>query len=265
MNYSQSQPLKINVYENSTKPASISLDVLQNAAIADQQYIEKIKDQPDIESINRIKSNTSKEDYLTKQSVDMNYKQFLDFVQNKFVDMSFEEITKYLTQISESKDELNVVRIQSKETVLKDMPDVEHHPTLPNEKSSPVVPSSNLTKATAIYRASMVQTIDNKTKHVQIIPKFEQPPIAPNHNESHSQTASKLNIPRSPVACPISSCVHKLVFVSEFIKHIKINHVKVPFGSLIPGCFKNFFLDANINSFGENRCHLLYLVSNKIK
>lgn len=74
-----------------------------------------------------------------------------------------------------------------------------------------------------------------------------------------------INIPRNPINCPISSCSNSSVFVSDFTKHIKMNHVRVPIEVLNPQCGSNIFIDTSLDEVKHNRCRMLYLVTDKIR
>ncbi|KNC23865.1 hypothetical protein FF38_05616 [Lucilia cuprina] len=75
--------------------------------------------------------------------------------------------------------------------------------------------------------------------------------------------ACELNIPRQPIQCPESNC-HKIIFVSDFNKHLVVDHNHLPMERIIPYQCKNFFLDARLAHCGTSKCHLLYLMQNKI-
>ncbi|XP_037818913.1 uncharacterized protein LOC119608529 [Lucilia sericata] len=75
--------------------------------------------------------------------------------------------------------------------------------------------------------------------------------------------ACVLNIPRQPIQCPESNCL-KMIFVSDFNKHLVVDHNHLPMERIIPYQCKNFFLDARLAHCGTSKCHLLYLMQNKI-
>ena len=72
-----------------------------------------------------------------------------------------------------------------------------------------------------------------------------------------------LNIPRAPIQCPESSC-QRMIFVSDFNKHLVVDHSHLPMERIIPLQCKNFFLDPRLVHCGISKCHLLYLMRNKI-
>ncbi|CAD7080732.1 unnamed protein product [Hermetia illucens] len=102
-----------------------------------------------------------------------------------------------------------------------------------------------------------------------ILPQYKTLPATDNdiHTRKRSSEipkAANLNIPRSPIICPISSC-SKLVFVSEFSKHIKIDHERIPVECMAPSMHKNLFFDPKLGHYGFNKCHAMYLVIDRIK
>lgn len=76
--------------------------------------------------------------------------------------------------------------------------------------------------------------------------------------------ARQMNIPRDPIDCPMCSS-NSSVFLSDFIKHIKINHVRVPVEVLKPQFGSNVFIDPCLDDVNQNRCRMLYLVTDKIR
>ncbi|XP_065361025.1 uncharacterized protein LOC135954732 [Calliphora vicina] len=75
--------------------------------------------------------------------------------------------------------------------------------------------------------------------------------------------ACVLNIPRSPIQCPESTC-QRMIFVSNFNKHLVVDHSHLPMERITPYQCKNFFLDARLAHCGTSKCHLLYLMRDKI-
>lgn len=72
-----------------------------------------------------------------------------------------------------------------------------------------------------------------------------------------------LNIPRAPIQCPESTC-ERMIFVSDFNKHLVVDHSHLPMERIVPLQCKNFFLDPRLVHCGISKCHLLYLMRNKI-
>lgn len=82
--------------------------------------------------------------------------------------------------------------------------------------------------------------------------------------ENTAVNAPDLNIPRNPLDCPISACNNSTVFVSDFTGHIKMNHVRVPVEVLHPQTESNLFVDPTLDDVTQNRCRMMYLVTDKI-
>lgn len=74
--------------------------------------------------------------------------------------------------------------------------------------------------------------------------------------------ARSLNIPRDPFECPVCA---SSVFLSDFVKHVKQNHVRVPVEAMQPGRACNVFIDPVLDEVARNRCRLLYLVTGKLR
>ncbi|XP_067645871.1 uncharacterized protein [Eurosta solidaginis] len=75
--------------------------------------------------------------------------------------------------------------------------------------------------------------------------------------------ACQLTIPRPPIKCPESSC-ERMIFVSDFNKHLIVDHSMLPMERIAPRQCKNFFLDPKLAHCGISKCHLLYLIRDKI-
>uniref|UniRef100_A0A0A1XSD3 Mucin-16 n=1 Tax=Zeugodacus cucurbitae TaxID=28588 RepID=A0A0A1XSD3_ZEUCU len=75
--------------------------------------------------------------------------------------------------------------------------------------------------------------------------------------------ACHLTIPRPPIKCPESSC-QRMIFVSDFNKHLIVDHSMLPMERIAPRQCKNFFLDPKLAHCGTSKCHLLYLIRDKV-
>uniref|UniRef100_A0A1B0A803 DUF4729 domain-containing protein n=1 Tax=Glossina pallidipes TaxID=7398 RepID=A0A1B0A803_GLOPL len=75
--------------------------------------------------------------------------------------------------------------------------------------------------------------------------------------------ASLVNILRTPIRCPESTC-QRMTFVSDFNKHLVIDHNYLPMERITPFQVKSFFLDPRIARCGTTKSHLLYLLRDKI-
>lgn len=78
------------------------------------------------------------------------------------------------------------------------------------------------------------------------------------------RSSINFNIPRHPLLCPCSDCQHKLVMVSDFIRHLKIDHMRLTFKYIKPGNCIELYLKAKYEHFNFNKCHSVMLVMNKI-
>lgn len=78
------------------------------------------------------------------------------------------------------------------------------------------------------------------------------------------RSLTNFNIPRHPLYCPCTDCQHKLVMVSDFIKHLKIDHLRLTFKYIEPGNCIEIFLKAKYELLNINKCHSVLLVMNKI-
>ncbi|KAL9897835.1 uncharacterized protein ACN427_006220 [Glossina fuscipes fuscipes] len=75
--------------------------------------------------------------------------------------------------------------------------------------------------------------------------------------------ASLVNILRTPIRCPESSC-QRMTFVSDLNKHLVIDHNYLPMERITPFQAKSFFLDPRISRCGTTKSHILYLLRDKI-
>ncbi|XP_075168518.1 uncharacterized protein LOC142240700 [Haematobia irritans] len=117
-----------------------------------------------------------------------------------------------------------------------------------------------------------------RTLHTQSEPKSaeeQQPPrqFLPIDSKDRSPipcvgkplSAYTLNIPRDPIKCPSSRCQREVSF-SGFCKHLTVDHMNLACERISPYQCKNLILDARLaGEEGNNRCHMLYLLTNKIQ
>uniref|UniRef100_A0A1B0B6U2 DUF4729 domain-containing protein n=1 Tax=Glossina palpalis gambiensis TaxID=67801 RepID=A0A1B0B6U2_9MUSC len=75
--------------------------------------------------------------------------------------------------------------------------------------------------------------------------------------------ACAVNILRTPVQCPESTC-QRMIFISDFNKHFAIDHNHLPMERITQFQSKSFFLDPRLAHCGITKCHLLYLMRDKI-
>uniref|UniRef100_A0A1A9V3S6 DUF4729 domain-containing protein n=1 Tax=Glossina austeni TaxID=7395 RepID=A0A1A9V3S6_GLOAU len=76
-------------------------------------------------------------------------------------------------------------------------------------------------------------------------------------------SASAINLSRTPVQCPETNC-RRMIFVSDFIKHFAVDHNHLPIERITPLQSKSFFLDPRLAHCDITKCHLLYLMRDKI-
>lgn len=201
------------------------------------------------------------------KSSDIPPEQFVQFIMEKFQNMSLADIKSILSQIpiasaSQSED--------SEQTAIS----TNASPSVENEKEihREIPPENCLLQSMGACRAAIVPGMQSQDQpimqstiiepYVDIIPT-EKP--SPEPNPFEIAEAPELNIPREPIDCPISSCNNSTVFVSDFTKHIKTNHVRVPIEVLHPKCGSNLFIDPALDDVNQNRSRMLYLVTDKIR
>uniref|UniRef100_A0A1B0AI70 DUF4729 domain-containing protein n=1 Tax=Glossina pallidipes TaxID=7398 RepID=A0A1B0AI70_GLOPL len=76
-------------------------------------------------------------------------------------------------------------------------------------------------------------------------------------------SAHAINISRTPVQCPETNC-QRMIFVSDFNKHFAVDHNHLPIERIAPFQSKSFFLDPRLAHCDIAKCHLLYLMRDKI-
>lgn len=76
-------------------------------------------------------------------------------------------------------------------------------------------------------------------------------------------SACAINISRTPVQCPETNC-QRMIFVSDFNKHFAVDHNHLPIERITPFQSKSFFLDPRLAHCDITKCHLLYLMRDKI-
>lgn len=84
-----------------------------------------------------------------------------------------------------------------------------------------------------------------------------------NLKDQVNKSAKEVLFDHSPIVCPITLC-NKTIFISDSTKHIKIDHRQVPIKKLCPKNISFVFLDPRINQLGIHKCHIMFLVSDKI-
>lgn len=186
--------------------------------------------------------------------IDIPPEQFAQFMKEKFQNMSLKDITSYLSKLPNF-DLKQAVPTGITEPKFENTQESQLHVSYnqPLVASRAAVIPGRLAFGQPVMQSTLIQPFD--AEEFKIINE-ELPSI---------MEATQINIPRNPLKCPISSCSNSTVFVSDFTKHIKINHVRVPVEVLNPKCGCNLFIDPALDEVNHNRCKMLYLVTDKIR
>ncbi|XP_016975522.1 uncharacterized protein LOC108041958 [Drosophila rhopaloa] len=77
------------------------------------------------------------------------------------------------------------------------------------------------------------------------------------------EKVKELDISRSPVRCPDSDC-RRMSFVSDFNSHLLLDHRSLTMERIKARETKTFFLDTNTTLMDQPKCHMLYMVRDKV-
>lgn len=77
------------------------------------------------------------------------------------------------------------------------------------------------------------------------------------------ETDKELYVSRAPIRCPDYDC-QRMCFVSDFNTHMWLNHRSLTMEHIKPAHTKTFFLDTNIPMLDKPKCHMVYMVRDKI-
>ncbi|EDX11371.1 GD14955 [Drosophila simulans] len=77
------------------------------------------------------------------------------------------------------------------------------------------------------------------------------------------ETDKELDVSRAPVRCPDYNC-QRMSFVSDFNTHMWHNHRSLAMECIRPGHTNTFLLDTNITLLDKPKCHMVYMVRDKI-
>ncbi|XP_032575296.1 uncharacterized protein LOC6616438 [Drosophila sechellia] len=77
------------------------------------------------------------------------------------------------------------------------------------------------------------------------------------------ETDKELDVSRAPVRCPDYNC-QRMSFVSDFNTHMWHTHRSLAMECIMPGHTNTFLLDTNITLLDKPKCHMVYMVRNKI-
>ncbi|XP_017048733.1 uncharacterized protein LOC108093266 [Drosophila ficusphila] len=72
-----------------------------------------------------------------------------------------------------------------------------------------------------------------------------------------------LDISRSPIRCPDADC-RRLCFVSDLNNHLLLDHGGLLLERIKPRETKTFFLDVNLTRLDQPKCHIVYMVRDKV-
>ncbi|EDW95045.2 uncharacterized protein LOC6534658 [Drosophila yakuba] len=75
--------------------------------------------------------------------------------------------------------------------------------------------------------------------------------------------AKELDVSRSPVRCPDHDC-QRLCFVSDFNIHMMLDHRSLTMERIKARHSKTFFLDTNMTMLDKAKCHMVYMVRDKV-
>ncbi|CAD7080733.1 unnamed protein product [Hermetia illucens] len=205
---------------------------------------------------------------------------FIQFIKEKFPNITLKQLKEIILNLpsddpdSEELFELGT-RMPPPATFRSDFekysfrPELSEKPTIDTTmySSSDYPTDFSVTTTVTAWRAHFSPPIDLYSEPIpqfKPISRFDTEISLVDHIPREVKAAAELNLPRSPITCPITAC-SKLIFVSEFSKHIKMDHVKIPVETLTPGKCRNIFLDPKSDEYGVNKCHILYLVTGKIR
>lgn len=181
---------------------------------------------------------------------------FVEFMKQKFTEMSLNSIRDMLNQLQNPNSETR-----------KDESTGKKNPVCSsNEPKTSFPPDSSQSQFSIARRCAINENrtaMNEPEQQHSEIQKSDQPEEYRTSNKSYSSPRQR-ELSRRPITCPISACLCSSVFVSEFAKHIRVNHVRVPAEILQPGQGTNVFVDITLDELNENRCRMLYLVEGKI-
>lgn len=203
-------------------------------------------------------------------------------------DLRLENILKTLKEdpkITKFSEKLNLTKLTTN-TSTKQQQEKLHHDQQFSEKENKnsLLLKHFLNAYRAVYKPP--NPLQVPVKHLHLLPLAQpiqqEPPLAQFETISCSSVMAKellqnqtklstfqpvpaytLNIPRTPVQCPESSC-QRMIFVSDFNKHLVVDHSHLPMERISPFQCKNLFLDARLAQCGTSKCHFLYLMRDKI-
>lgn len=189
---------------------------------------------------------------------------FVDFVKEKFNNMSLSHIKNIIEDLPNTLLSTNHAR---KSSIIPDKSIHQNDNTLDvgaNTRTQPKRKPSIQVACRASIDSRLTANCEPRPQHTALEQVLYKNYTVPAKYSSPDST-STLHIPRSPITCPIADCTCNSVFVSEFTKHIRVNHVRVPAEVLQPNHMTNLFIDTELDDLNVNRCRLLYLVTDKIE
>ncbi|XP_037947983.1 uncharacterized protein LOC119679600 [Teleopsis dalmanni] len=82
--------------------------------------------------------------------------------------------------------------------------------------------------------------------------------VMPNNMSSY-----EMNLWRSPISCPDTDCIYK-TFLSDFTKHLLVDHNHLPMERVYPRNVKNFFIDVRVAFVDVPKVRMLFLLQERI-
>ncbi|EDV52642.2 uncharacterized protein Dere_GG16180 [Drosophila erecta] len=163
-----------------------------------------------------------------------------------------------------------------------------YHPKDNFKQSQPAVPSPRLcTLVSSAQRAlfarfvndpldivKLIRSMDESTEVTLNAPRAQFSTIACAETDllcliekkphvTSIERAKELDVSRSPVRCPDYDC-QRLCFVSDFNTHILLDHRSLTMERIKTRHTKTFFLDTNMTMLDKAKCHMVYMVRDKI-
>ncbi|XP_043648483.1 uncharacterized protein LOC122616951 [Drosophila teissieri] len=163
-----------------------------------------------------------------------------------------------------------------------------YHPKDNIQESQPLVTSPRLcTLVSSAQRAlftrfvndpldivRLIQSMDESTEVSLNAPRAQFSTIACAERElprliekkpyvTRREGAKEFDVSRSPVRCPDHDC-QRLCFVSDFNTHMLLDHRSLTMERIKARHTKTFFLDTNMTMLDKAKCHMVYMVRDKV-
>lgn len=190
-----------------------------------------------------------------------NIRDFFQMVQDKYPKISIPELKKLISVLPD--EPMNIQTISDCNLSI-DQSESAMNISLEDASMMSIRSETELSR---VCRAA--HSPQNLNGSMEPLPQFEcvkayEPEYSYNNISTRAYKITDLNLSRSPVICPITTCT-KITFISEFTKHIRIDHTNIPFEKIGPNQCKNLFLDPKVNVLRCNKAHVMYLITDKIE